>query len=420
MKKHSDFHYLAGLALCGLAACAGGADGTPETPRTTSEASGSHEEPQLEAWKADLLETAYRAYSAMPERPHLKNRSRGQEQVIELCLELGQPALAKEYVAGVGNWRKGAGLADLAFHLAGHGGDLEEVQTLLDEANRIALAEARTEGSQAWRVDRIRVKIARTFALLGQQEEAEGIATEVVDSEWGKVRAVEAASVELDEVGPLLATLEAVGVQDNFDRIRNLVEATVPLFERFYADATTRESIEASIRSSWDKTPLLFRVDTLLAMSDIARERDDLRKARALVEEASELVEGAQWSPEDRIGLAARIARKRFEAGEEGRARREAAEALGRFDEGRERISAIFRAEALIPVAEALHVMGDTAGAESTYRRALEEGAANPNARPRCEDMAAVCLSLVRLGHPPGDPLLARLHEVAQGLKAPW
>ena len=80
----------------------------------------------------------------------------------------------------------------------------------------------------------------------------------------------------------------------------------------------------------------------------------------------------------------------------------------------------LFRADGLIPVAEAYQAMGDVENAASIYALAIEEGANNPNARPRCDDLVSACLSMVREGFEPSDALIERIEEISKGLEDPW
>ena len=52
--------------------------------------------------------------------------------------------------------------------------------------------------------------------------------------------------------------------------------------------------------------------------------------------------------------------------------------------------------------------------------QALEAGATNPNARPRCDDLVATCLLVVELGLEPTADLLARARALRAGLVDPW
>lgn len=80
----------------------------------------------------------------------------------------------------------------------------------------------------------------------------------------------------------------------------------------------------------------------------------------------------------------------------------------------------IYHAEAIRPMAEAYHAMGDTESALDIYRQAIEEGMENPNSRPRAEDLSETCLSMALNGVEPGAELLDRISQIAENLGQPW
>jgi hypothetical protein len=111
---------------------------------------------RITADKRDLLDLAFKTATAIPIRPHIKDRSRAQESVVAVSLDLGQPQRAQHYIKQIDNWRRGAGYADLAFYCAQHG-KTNEAQHYLDLASQ----STRDPKVEDWRRDRIRVKIAK-------------------------------------------------------------------------------------------------------------------------------------------------------------------------------------------------------------------------------------------------------------------
>ena len=64
--------------------------------------------------------------------------------------------------------------------------------------------------------------------------------------------------------------------------------------------------------------------------------------------------------------------------------------------------------------------MGDDAAALAAYRRAVEDGAENPNARQRAEDLVATCRSMSLHAIEPDADLWARMFQIHDGLGDPW
>jgi len=374
----------------------------------------------LAASRAELLEIAFSAATQMPVTPHIKTRSRLQEDVVDACLELAQPKRALGYIEQIGNWRRGAAYADLAFHCAEHGGYGPQVDGFLDHA-MVESEAPEDEIGQAWRADRIKAKIARTHVLLGNKEQAAMFAHGIEEAEARKVAAFEAGTLPEEKFETTVAALDHGALEvGEYEMVVYSLDAATQLYGRFYEDAAKRALLEERVHRYWLKAPFGYRVDTLIGFTDAALAHGDREKAAALTTETVELIKSSIWTPTDFSAVMGKLAALHQRAGDPESAQRCVADALAKFDRERETIWNFERAEALTPIAEAQHVLGDDAGALATYRRAIDDGAENPNARPRAEDLVATCLSIAQSGLQPSDELLARIREVRAGLSDPW
>jgi tetratricopeptide (TPR) repeat protein len=372
----------------------------------------------LAEYRSELLDLAFKTATALPVVPHIKNRSRAQEAVVEACFELDQPRRALAYVEKIDNWRRGVGYADFAFYCARHG-DTAEVQQYLDLANQVS---EKTQGDDAqdWQRDRIRVKIASTHAILGQTEKAAQFESGTVDSESGKVDAARAMVSDADAFTERIKEVDADIATGGFDQTRNALETCAQLFNRFYADGERRTQVEEKIKTSWGKLPVLVRLDLMIELTQFALNHGDRTKALDLLKDTQAIVDEAQWTAEYHVPTLARLARLRHLAGDTQRARADADAALTMFDAEREQIGNIYRAGALRPLAEAYASMGDAAGALKVYKKVVEEGLENPNSRPRAEDLSATCCSMAVQGVEPDAALRARLAQIYEKLGDPW
>jgi FimV-like protein len=166
--------------------------------------------------------------------------------------------------------------------------------------------------------------------------------------------------------------------------------------------------------------PVIVRVEVLIDLAGFALGHGDKAKAIELVNEIQGLMESSHWPLEHKIPKLAVLAKLRFQAGdaEEARAGANAAQAL--FNEKKEEIIDIYRAGALRPLAEAYQAMGDAEAALSVYRQVIEEGTANPNSRPRAQDLCATCCSMALNAVEPDSALWARIRQINEGLGEPW
>lgn len=367
----------------------------------------------LAAFQEELLEVAFETATAIPIKPHIKDRSRAQEAVVVACFKLDQPQRAIRHIEKIDNWRRGAGYADFAFYCAQHG-HTEKVQHYLDLAGQIS------ESVEDWRRDQIRVKIAQTYAWLGQAERVDQFEAGVEPSESGKVARVKAMRGDGDSFDHQVRSLDELIASGQFDVVKNALEACVQLFDRFYTDAERRTLVEEKIKTSWGILPLFIRIELLMGLAECAVGHEDLAKGLVLVNEAQLIMDSVQWPVEYQIPMKARVAGLRFRAGDQERARADLDAAFDHFKAESQTIVNIYRAGVLRPVAEAYQSMGDTAVALGVYRRAIEESVDNPNSRPRAEDLSATCLSMALHGVEPDAGLWARVRQIQQGLGEPW
>jgi hypothetical protein len=372
-----------------------------------------HDKP-LAAYQNQLLDLAFETATMIPVNPHIKDRSRSQEAVVTASFELVQPQRALGYIEKIGDWRRGAGYADYAFYCAQHGftNDVQHYLTLAEQISAIA--------DQDWRRDRIKIKISRTHTLLGQTRQADQFSTGVESSESGKVAQVEAMISDVDDFDSQIKNIDDLIASGNFDLVKNALYACAELFNRFYDHAEHRAQAEEKIKASWNLLPLFVRIELLMELSGVALQHTDSPKALELVKEAKAILDGATWSAEYQIPLAARLAGLHFRCGSTNGARAELQATLDLFKEKQSEIINIDKAETLIPVAEAFQVMGDTASALAVYKQAVEAAVENPNSRPRAEDISAICLSMAKYKVEPDAALWMRIREIKGALSDPW
>ncbi len=411
--KLRKFLLLAGFLMFLFTAGCGNQDKTDDGAHNKPGMVGSLTDKQIAAYQNELLDLAFETATAIPVKPHIKDRSRAQEAVVAASLELDQPLRALDILEKIDNWRRGACYGDLAFYCVRHN-YADEARQYLDLAGLIS------ESAEGWRRDQIRIKIANTHTWLGQTQQAGQFETGVVDAELGKVAGVKAMPAGEDSFAEQMNALDALITSGNFDVVENALKACANLFNRFYDDAGRRLLAEEKMKDSWGKLPIFMRIELLAELAGFALDHTDQAKALDLINEAQIFVDGAQWPPEHRISLISKLAKLRFRAGDKQKAGTDADTLLAFFDSQRDKIVNIYRAGALRPLAETYQLMGDTAAALAVYKRAVEEGVENPNSRPRAEDLSATCLSMALHGVEPDAELWTRIHQIQEGLGDPW
>ncbi|MFN0008220.1 MAG: hypothetical protein ACKVXR_09955 [Planctomycetota bacterium] len=414
------FFFLGSALGAGLffASCSDAQAGSGSTARPDSPVESYIADAPLAGYQKELLDLAFDTASSFPRVPHLKNRSRAQEVVVQACFELDQPRRALGYVQRIDNWLRGAGYADYALYCA-RKGDTTSVQRHLDLAREV-YEKTEKEEIQDWQRDRIRVTIAKTLRRLGRSEEAVKFETDLVEVESIKVEAAKAALAGGEAFDEQLQAVDAAAAVGNFDHLRSALETCVRLFDRFYEDPERRSQAEAKVKASWSKLPITVRVDLVMDLAESALGHEDRGKALELVQEAEAIMDAATWKPELRIPVMARLAVLRHGAGDGEGARKGAEAALASFEAERDQIFDYERAETLQPLAEAFRSLGDTAAAHGIYAKAVEESALNPNRRPRADDLTAICCSMALHAVEPDAELRARMLEIRSGLEGRW
>lgn len=375
-------------------------------------------EKSLADYQARLLELAIRTASAMPLDPHIKNRSRAQEAVVSACLELGQPQRARSYSDEIEDWRRGACYADLASYVV-RNGDVAQTEPLL-QAARVIADSITEETGQSWRRDRIRAKIANAYYALGQPDAAAEFEVGLLSSEAVEIAIARAKLVDADEFDARLRALDPLIATGDFDQLRAALETCAQFFDQFYADEGRRSQAESKLKSSWTKLPRGVCIDLMLELADSALNHADRTKALQLAGDARALLDEANWDAEHLLPVAAKLALVRHRAGDEENAKRDVEAAFELFQAQRDNIVNIYRAGVLRTLAETMHSMDDGARALQLYKLAVQEGVANPNSRPRAEDLSATCCSMALHRVEPDAQLWKRLEQIHAELGSPW
>ena len=373
----------------------------------------------LRAEHAALLDLAVRAVGAMPLVPHQKNRSRLQAMLVAACLEFDLPVRAKALADQIAGWERGQGYADLAAHCVQHRIEAD-IDGLLAAALRIADEDGADANSQAWRRDRIRAKVAAVHLLRGQDEQARALQDGLVGSEVGHLAAAKARMLDPALFEEQLRALDELLAKQDVDQATGALKMCVELFARFPEDAAKRQLLIDRVEHAFPKLPLQMRLEFVLEIADAAVACGDKQTAMPLFEHASELVQGKGWVIEDQVGLRAKVALHRARAGDAANAKTALDAVRDYYEEHREQIVDVFRGDALRPIAEGYMACGAVEDAARTYRLIVEEGVHNPNSRPRAEDLARTCASMVRSGYVPEAALAARMQKIGEGLGEPW
>lgn len=205
--------------------------------------------------------------------------------------------------------------------------------------------------------------------------------------------------------------MDHVVLTGSLDAVSNSLAACVELFDRFYEDPERRAKAEEKITSSLRKIPMMKAIDFMAQLAGLASKHGDQDKALALLEEARRIMDEAKWLMNHKVPMLAKLALVRYRVGHEAKAREEADAALALFEAERELVTDMFRPEALLPLAETYHAMGDREAALKVYKRALAEGVLNAGPRVQAEDLVQACCSMALNGFEPDEEIWSHIEE---------
>lgn len=375
-------------------------DQTPLIERATFPADGL-----IKPYQLELITLGFDAASFMPVNPHVKTRSLLQQDVIVAALGLDQPSLAFRFTSGVEDWRKAYSYAEVAFYLAEHG-DLANGRKLVD------LADELSKSAEDWRLDRIRVRIAQTYLLLGEPEIAKKITAYVDEIELGKLNQTEIVVGSDDTFTSHVQELDRIYSTRSFEAQQNSTDALILLYGRFYSDAAKRALLEEKVKANLEFYPIILRFDFMKKLATVAARQGDSVNAMSLCAEAQRYIDDYAYFPQDHVRLLAELAEVRHLAGAQEQALQELNSANELFLTEQENIQTMFRGEALRPLAKAYNTLGQTQKAHDVYQLAFEQGFVNPNIRPRSMDFVANCISLAQSGIEPSKELMELIKNI--------
>jgi tetratricopeptide (TPR) repeat protein len=387
----------------------------------------------VEQWRRDLLDLAFSGVSDMPLRPHIKNRSRAQQDIADACLELNQPALAFAYLEQIENWQRWMGFANLAYYLA-ENGDTEQSKKI---AATVKAALQAADDLHSGRVvastpnplvdtleDRRYQSVLSRMAdlsILNPISNPDGIDAET----YGEVNAsslnLNLLPVGTDHFEGNMAALRVVTEDPNFEIVHVGLLKMAELVDRQYEIADFRAVLDADVQPKLqEKIPVFIRIDVLRKFAGVAVRHGDMDVTDLLLQQIDGMVDKLKSSPRYYIPEAAGTARLRFDAGQPETARSQLEQMRTIYREKESMIVNIERAGLLCDLAETAQYLGETDRALDFYSQAVAAGQINPNSRPQAEDLGRICCSLALNDVKPTEDLLTALNAMKAGLGDPW
>ena len=348
----------------------------------------------------ELLEQGMASATAAPPYPFMVDRSKCQEDVLFEYVNRGQYLTAFEEAWKIENWRRGNVFAEIAWHIA-LDGDRENARTLLSLAEEIA------NSDEDWRKDRLNMRVARVFTILGDDTDAERLEAEEIDeSEQGRVHSARSQMISSEIIESHLVELDALASTDVMDIRNHAIDAYLVIFDRFYENESVRQKSESAIMQYTDTLPLYKQFEFIFEVVNICIKNDDQKQAIVYLEKFEPLVgDEIGWEPRHHIELKAKMANAYYRAGNKEKSQELLNSAMAHFDRESEKINNFWRGIALRPIAETHMLTRDQEKAREYYQMALDHADLNPNIVPTFKDLTANTVSMARSGFEPTEAM---------------
>ncbi|MBC8206775.1 MAG: hypothetical protein ISR85_03440 [Kiritimatiellales bacterium] len=387
----------------------------------------------VQEFQLKLLDLAFSGVSGMPLRPHIKNRSRAQMNIVDACLQLGQPTRAAEYIEQIANWRRWMGMADLAYYLAENGYDrqadelVENAQGALKTSEDIrsgrivaAAPNPLIETLEDWRYRAVLSRIEEMRFISGtiNSFDADSKTYGDVNASALIIRMLPDSPESFDDT---LNTLRLMTQDPNFEIVHLGLMEMAELVGRNYDRVDLSTFLVEDVSPKLNKQmPVFLRLDVLRRFADAALENSDPASALTVLDQIEELIEPLRSSPRIYIPEQAAFVQLLHKAGEADRAKTGLQLMISVYETKRDVIVDIERAELLCRIAETAECLGGREQALAFYTKAVEEGQVNPNSRPQAEDLERICRSLALHTVEPTEELWSALDAMKSGLGEPW
>jgi tetratricopeptide (TPR) repeat protein len=365
--------------------------------------------------QARLLSMADEVAAMIPGEDFEVDRSVDRAAIVECCIALGDLDRAEALAARIENWRRGDALVRIGkARLAS--GDRAGAERCAGRALQDAA------GWKDWGIERVSAAAASLWLALGDANRAKALLpAEAVDLR-GAFEASRVATVPAAELPAMLDSFDRAIETQNLDVARGAIDGYLEVLARALAsgDDALADRSRRAIDRAVPGLPHDLQVDTMLRVGDALRVAGRMDAARSEVAKAVDAFGRMEFEVQARPTVGVPIAEAQWRLGDRS-------EALARMDGLRDaflarmqEVTDLRRAAPLRALAEGYMLAGERGRAESAYAAALAEGARNPNARPRANDLCTTMVSMARSGFVPPPPMDRTMASIRAGLAAPW
>lgn len=362
-----------------------------------------------------LLSLADEIAGTIPGEDFEVDRSLCRAGVVDCCIELGELDRAEAFAARIENWRRGDALVRLG-------------QARLERgdragAERCAAACLSNAGNwRDWGIARVAAGAAALYMALGEPDRAKGLLPPDAPDLMGAFEASRVPRVALADLPAMADAFDAALSTQNLDVARSALDGHLAVLGRALAagDSALAGRCAAALDRGIAGLPPDMQVGYRLRLSELLSGAGRTDGARAEVAKAGDAYRNAILDAQSRASIGVPIAEAEFRLGERAGALARIDALRADFEEHKAEITDLRRATSLRALAEGYLLVGERARGSECYAQALREGAVNPNARPRANDLCDTLVSMARSGYAPDAGMQRTIDSIRAGLAAPW
>lgn len=399
----------------------------------TVAAENFQEDKAIESYRLQLLEIGFSGVSKMPLNPHIKNRSRAQQKVVEACLKLGQPKTAELYIVQIENWQRWMGFANLAYYYTSAGNvdaanvAMQQSEAMLNMVDEVSSGEVLAttpspliDSLEGWRYKQVKAKIYEIHYLLGSPIVPTSTLERDFDEDLSASLQVKQIDGDSSTYASAMVQMASLAENTNFEVVHHALQGMVQLADKYYAELDLTTWMDEEILPRFKNTPVFMRVDILVRLTRIALKHTDPTQAKMICDLMDGYIDDAALPVGFHIIEKMKVIALRFESGDQALAKKQLDIWFGSYTENKGLIVDIDRAEIVCRMAENYHLTGQSDNALELYEQAVFEGQVNPNSRPCADALNAICCSMAINGVEPSERLFEALTEMNNQLASPW
>ncbi len=367
----------------------------------------------LEALRA-RLHWATGIAERLPCPPFERDKARVRQSIAEVALGRGWFDDARSMARGIEGWRRGETQVAIAKALDAAGRTSEADELVAD-----ALALDQSSWPD-WARARVRAACASYRLAKGDDRLAMEILRGPDAALSGGIQVARTAVMPAEHLGEQERMFDRAIATMNFDLARTGIDGQFMLLRRWKEQPADFDRVLVATTSALKGLPIDLQVKYECDLATLLHSVGRRQPALDALKRGADLVASTQFLPEDVVPVGVTVARACAELGlgDDAASRAQALERT--YVTLEPSIVDMKRSTSLRALAELRAALGDGTDAVALYARAIDASLANPNSRPRADDLCLIACSMASAGIAPDGRLGLMLDNAGTRLGDPW